>query len=80
MRQGLCLLLFQKKSCIVESDNAVASVPEEVIPRIMLGDLIAREGHVILPRRDFRLISWGIEAAALYFICSLGAVCSKLGR
>lgn len=45
-------------SHVVESANGMTSVPEEGLPRIMFGDLIAREGHVALPRGDFRLISW----------------------
>ncbi|CAM0954732.1 unnamed protein product [Alopecurus aequalis] len=42
----------------VESANGVTSVPEEGLPRIMFGDLLAGEGHVVLPRGDFKLISW----------------------
>jgi hypothetical protein len=45
-------------SRIVKSANSMTSIPEEGLPRIMFGDLIAREGHVVLPRGDFRLISW----------------------
>ncbi|KAK1698101.1 hypothetical protein QYE76_014798 [Lolium multiflorum] len=45
-------------SRIVESANGVTSGLEEGVPRIMFGDLIAQEGHVVLPRGDFRLISW----------------------
>ncbi|KAK1698100.1 hypothetical protein QYE76_014797 [Lolium multiflorum] len=51
-------ILSPVPSRIVKSANSMTNVPEEGLPRIMFGDLIAREGHVVLPRGDFRLISW----------------------
>ncbi|KAM0835545.1 hypothetical protein ACQ4PT_062868 [Festuca glaucescens] len=55
---GRHILYLAAPSSLVESANGMASVPEEDLPRIMYGDVIAIAGHTVYPRGDFRLISW----------------------
>ncbi|XBJ19100.1 hypothetical protein VPH35_010126 [Triticum aestivum] len=56
---GRYILTAAAPSGIVNSAISMANVPEEQgLPRIMFGDLIAAAGHAVLPKRDFRLISW----------------------
>uniref|UniRef100_A0ACD5U123 Uncharacterized protein n=1 Tax=Avena sativa TaxID=4498 RepID=A0ACD5U123_AVESA len=45
-------------SRMVEPANGSATVLEDGLPMILYGDFIAGEGQVVLPRGDFRLISW----------------------
>ena len=56
---GRYILTPAAPSGIVNSAIGMANVPEEQgLPRIMFGDLIAAAGHAVLPKGDFRLISW----------------------
>ncbi|XP_051217566.1 putative disease resistance protein RGA3 [Lolium perenne] len=55
---GRHILYPAAPSSIVGSANGMASFPDEDLPRIMFGDLIATAGHTVFPRGDFRLISW----------------------
>ncbi|KAF6990942.1 hypothetical protein CFC21_008085 [Triticum aestivum] len=58
---GRYILSPAAPSGIVNSAIGMANVPEERgigLPRIMFGDLISAAGHLVLPKGDFRLISW----------------------
>ncbi|XBJ11429.1 hypothetical protein VPH35_016126 [Triticum aestivum] len=45
-------------SRVVDCAIGMANAPEDGLPRIMFGDLISAAGHLVLPKGDFRLISW----------------------
>ncbi|KAF6990939.1 hypothetical protein CFC21_008082 [Triticum aestivum] len=45
-------------SHVLDCAIGMANAPEDGLPRIMFGDLISAAGHLVLPKGDFRLISW----------------------
>uniref|UniRef100_M8BXN0 Uncharacterized protein n=1 Tax=Aegilops tauschii TaxID=37682 RepID=M8BXN0_AEGTA len=45
-------------SRVVDCAIGMANAPEDGLHRIMFGDLISAAGHLVLPKGDFRLISW----------------------
>ncbi|KAM3411552.1 hypothetical protein ACQJBY_003302 [Aegilops geniculata] len=45
-------------SRVVDCAIGMSNAPEDGLPRIMFGDLISAAGYLVLPKGDFRLISW----------------------